>query len=387
MKEGLKMYLPQRFIKSLLLLCLTILSINGATANTTISLYTPYTRIVVPPGESIEYAIDIKNSGTYIQKTDLQVTGIPQNWNYTLKAGGWDIKQIAIEPNEKQSIKLKVDIAQNTNKGTYHFSVKTNDGNELPLTVIVSKQGSLKTEFTSTQINMVGHAKSNFNFAAKLRNMTGEKQLYALQAEADQGWVVDFKNGSNQTSAVETEPNASTAITIEVKPPLNVKKGKYTIPVRAVNRETSSEIQLEVEITGTYEMELTTPTGLLSNNITAGSEKQIELLIKNTGTSELKNIKLSASKPKDWEVSFEKDQIDHIAAGEDAKLTAKIKAYDKAIPGDYMLTLSSKTAETDAKTNMRITVKTPLLTGWIGLLIIVVIIGLLVYLFRKYGRR
>lgn len=381
------MYLPKRFIKSLLLLCLSIMTINGASASTTISLYTPYTKIVVPPGETIEYNIDIKNTGGSIQKTDILVSGIPETWNYSLKAGGWDIKQVAIQPNDKESVKLKIDISQNTNKGTYRFSVKTNDGTELPLTVIVSKQGTFKTEFTSTQINMMGHAKSNFNFSAKLKNMTGEKQLYSLQADAPEGWVVLFKTGANQTAAVETDPNAFTNISIEVKPPLNVIKGKYTIPVHAINRETSSEIQLEVVITGTYEMELTTPSGLLSNSITAGSEKPIELLIKNTGTSDLKNIKLSASKPKDWDITFDKDEIERISAGEDAKVTAKIKAADKAIPGDYLLTLSSKTAETDAKASIRVTVKTSLFAGWIGLLIIVAIVGLLVYLFRKYGRR
>lgn len=52
-------------------------------------------------------------------------------------------------------------------------------------------------------------------------------------------------------------------------------------------------------------MELTTPRGLLSSDITAGETKRIDLVVKNTGSAELKDIELSASKPVDWEVTFE----------------------------------------------------------------------------------
>ena len=41
-----------------------------------------------------------------------------------------------------------------------------------------------------------------------------------------------------------------------------------------------------------------------STEITAGDVKRIELVVRNTGSSLLKDIQLSANKPVDWEVSF-----------------------------------------------------------------------------------
>ncbi len=134
-----------------------------------------------------------------------------------------------------------------------------------------------------------------FTFTAKLKNSTTEKQLYALRANAQRGWIVTFKANYIQATSVEVEPNATEDITIEINPPDNIEAGTYRIPVSAGTNTTSAALTLEVVITGTYSMELTTPTGLLSTGITAGDEKRMELLIRNTGSSDLTGIKLNAS--------------------------------------------------------------------------------------------
>ena len=104
---------------------------------------------------------------------------------------------------------------------------------------------------------------------------------------------------------ISRPPNATQNITIDINPPANVEAGSYKIPVRAATGTTSADLELEVVVTGSYEMELSTPRGLLSTEITAGDVKRIELVVRNTGSSLLKDIQLSANKPVDWEVSFE----------------------------------------------------------------------------------
>ncbi len=68
-------------------------------------------------------------------------------------------------------------------------------------------------------------------------------------------------------------------------------------------------------------------------------------------------------------------------------VTATIKADKKAIPGDYVTNLEARTPEASSKASFRMSVKTPMLWGWIGVLIIAAAIGTVWYLFRKYGRR
>jgi uncharacterized membrane protein len=375
-----------KIFKPVFISFLGTLLLFSTAATAQITLYTPYTKVTAPPGESLDYSIDIKNKGTETATADLYVTGLPSGWTYQLKKGKWNIKQLSILPGEKKSVSLKINIPYKVRKGTHRITVTGGDY-KLPLYIVVSKQGNYETEFTCKQNNMQGHAKSNFTFSTELKNVTGERQRYALQARAPRGWEVRFKPNYKQATSVEIEPNQKVNMSIEIKPPYNVKAGTYKIPVAALNNNTSSELTLEVVVTGTYEMELTTPTGVLSNHITAGDEKKIKLVVRNTGSSRLENIKLSSSSPRNWEVTFDPKEIKNIEPGKSAEVTATVKAYEKAIAGDYVLKINASTPETNAKAAFRITVETSMLTGWLGLLVILLAIGIIYYLFRKYGRR
>lgn len=375
-----------KFLYKIFLALLVLTSIQSK-ANKEVNLYTPYTKITAPPGESIEYDINVYNNGSDTKNIDIYLSGLPKTWEYTLKAGGYSVDQISVLPGEKKALKLKVDIPMRVNKGNHPFKVIAKNFDDLALIIKVSEQGTFKTEFTSDQVNMQGHAKSSFNFTTKLKNQTGEKQVYSLQSFAPKGWNVIFKPNYKQATAVEIEPNSTSNITIEVNPPYNIQSGAYKIPVEATNRSTKASLELEVVITGTYEMSLTTPTGLLSAKITAGNGKRIELVVVNSGSSELSNIIFSSAKPKNWDVSFKPDTVPHLNAGERISVFTTIKAYEKAIPGDYVTTIIAKTSEVSEKVTFRLTVKTSLLWGWMGILIIIAILSIIFYLFRRYGRR
>lgn len=361
--------------------------IATAAEKDSILLYTPFTKISVPPGESIDYAVDVINNGDALETLDLSVSNLPRNWNYTLKAGAWNVKQVAVLPGEKKSISLRVEVPFQVNKGNYRIFLVAGEGNSLPLTVNISEQGTYKTEFTTRQANMEGHAASTFNYSADLRNRTAEAQTYALQGEVPRGWTITFRANGKQVTSVDVEPNSTVNVTIEVKPAEQVEEGNYVLPVRAVSGSSSGELKLEAVITGTYRIELTTPAGLLSYDIVAGREKKIDLVVKNTGTSILSDVQLTHAAPVNWEVTFDPKTIETILAGKEATVTAVVKADKKAIPGDYITNLEARTPEVSSKASFRMSVKTPLLWGWIGVLIILAGIGTIWFLFRKYGRR
>ena len=349
-------------------------------------LYTPYTKINVSPGASIDYSIDLINNTSRLVNANLSVSGLSSSWKHDLKSGGWTISQLAVLSNEKKTFNLKVDVPLKVNKGNYHFVVSAGEA-KLPLNVVVSQQGTYQTEFTTDQPNMQGSSTSTFTFNATLKNQTADQQLYALMANAPRGWNVVFKPNYKQATSAQVEANSSQNVSIDINPPANVEAGSYKIPVRAATGTTSAELELEVVITGSFQMELTTPQGLLSADVTAGDSKRIELEVKNTGSSLLKDIQLSANKPVDWEVAFEPSKIDMLKAGEAKTVTAILKASKKAIPGDYVTTMMAKTPEVNADAQFRIAVKTPMIWGWVGVLIILATIGAVYFLFRKYGRR
>lgn len=351
-----------------------------------IEIYTTNTKISVPPGESVDYSLDVINNSQETKRCNIRISGVPSSWTYTIKSGAYHVQQIAILQGGKKKLSFNVEVPLKVNKGNYLIKV-TAGSVTLPLIINVSKQGSYKTEFTTEQANMEGHSKSTFSFKTNLKNRTGEKQLYSLKSKTPRGWKVTFKPNHQQATSVEIEPNSATDINIDIKPPQNVAAGTYKIPVSATNNLTSAELELEVVVSGTYDIELNTPLGLVSTKITAGDEKEIELVVSNTGSAELTDIKVSAGKPSGWEVSFDPAEVPNIKAGEKTRITATVKADKKAIAGDYVLNFNATTPEVSSKLAFRIAVKTPMIWGWIGILVILLALGSIVYLFRKYGRR
>ena len=156
-----------------------LLLASAAPAADSIFLYTPYTKIAVPPGQTVDYSIDLINNTKEIINSDIYIKGLPSSWLYNLKAGTYNIRQISILSGEKKSINLSIVVPLKVNKGSYHFKIVAGIS-ELPLTIVVSEQGTFKTEFTSDQANMVGSTSSAFAYQARLKNSTAEKQLYAL---------------------------------------------------------------------------------------------------------------------------------------------------------------------------------------------------------------
>ncbi len=352
-----------------------------------LTLYTPYTLISVSPGNSVSYSIDLINNSSKVRNENISITNIPKSWNYSLTAGSYNIGELATLPKEKKSMSLKVDVPYTVRKGKYTFYVKAGENVTLPLTINVSSAGSSITELTCDQLNREGTSSSTFTYNAVLKNETVVTQQYALMANAPRGWTVAIKPNSQQATSTEVQANGTKNISYEIKPPSTVAAGTYKIPVRAVSGSTSAGLEFEIVITGTYEMSLNTPSGLLSAHITAGNEKKVELVVKNSGSADLENVTLSAANPTNWQVTFDKKKIEKIAPGQTESIYATITADKKALPGDYVINITAKTPEANSSISFRVSVNTPITAGLIGVFVIILALLGILYLFRKFGRR
>jgi uncharacterized membrane protein len=334
----------------------------------------------------VDYTIELVNHSGSTSNDEISVTGIPEGWKYSLVSGAYTPKRISVLNGEKKSMTLKVDVPFQVNKDTYRFYVRAGSST-LELIIDVTEKGSNETEFTTTQANMQGNSNSPFSYRALLKNRTAQKQIYALMSNAPRGWTCTFTVEGRSVTSVEMEPNTSKDINIELKPSSQIGAGSYKVPVRAVTGSTAANLELEAVISGSYEMTFSTPQGIVSDKLNAGGKRRLQVVVRNTGSSELSAIQLKSIPPAKWQVAYDPTQIEKLAPGAEATAYATIQSDRRAIPGDYIVTLEATTPETSSKISMRITVKTPAIWGWLGFFIIVAAIGFVIYLFRKYGRR
>ena len=255
--------------------------------------------------------------------------------------------------------------------------------------VLCSTQGMAQTSpaFTARLINLEAAANTTFTYNARLTNSAKVPRVYQLFANVPPGWNIAYKTEGYQVTSINVDSGKTQDINIEINPALETKPGKYNIAVTALTGTDSLKLNLEAVVKGTYNVTLSTPSGRLSDEITEGSRREIQLVVKNTGTIALDNLELSAQAPPQWEASFSPASIKQLEPNKESSVTVTLKVPNKTIAGDYVTTFTVKNANATSNAAFRMTVTTSLLTGWLGILIILVALGAVYYLIRKYGRR
>jgi len=241
--------------------------------------------------------------------------------------------------------------------------------------------------FTARLINIEAPVNETFRYQSTLQNSAGETRIYELKAEIPEGWRVAFKARGSQITSINMEPGKTESISIEVNPAYGAEPSKYNIPVYAVSDRDTLALKLEAVVKGAYDLELTTPSGRLSGEITEGEKTEIHLKVINNGSLALRDVSLSSQAPPNWDATFSPSEIAQLDPGKTADVIATLTVPDKTLAGDYVSRFTAKNAETKSTASYRMTVKTSVLSGWIGILVILVAIGFVFYLIRKFGRR
>lgn len=243
------------------------------------------------------------------------------------------------------------------------------------------------SNFTVRLMNIEAEVKTPFRYYATLQNDAGKEQVFELTARLPAGWIAVFRSEGSPMTALKMEPGKSRDIEVEITASPLTRPGKYAIPVTAASAGETLRLDLEAVVKGNYEVQLSTPDGRLSDEVTEGRSRQVVLTVKNSGTLPLNDLEMSAQSPTQWKAAFEPSKIDRLDPGQTRQVNVTLSVPDKTIAGDYLTTFTVRSNYATANTSFRMTVKTSLLSGWIGLLVILLAVGLVYNLIRKYGRR
>jgi uncharacterized membrane protein len=374
------------------LLMMSALAFAPATYAAALSLTTPYPSVSVAPGTKVNFDITVKgNAG---QQVALAVSGVPAKWKATLRGGGYVINAVQTDATGQATAQLEVDVPAAATGSTRITLVGTSSGfrSELPLTVQVTAQAGGDVTMTSDFPSLKGPSSSSFTFNLTLANDTAEDLTYAVTAVGPDGWqVAATLTGQSQAASAVVKAGSSAAISVAVTPADQAAAASYPIDVRATVGEKTIDAQLAVEITGTNAMTLTTPDQRLSNSGSAGSAISQQLVIQNDGTDPLQAVTISATTPTDWTVTYAPSAtVASIPAKGTSTVTASIVPSGDAIAGDYVITFKADTggsSTTSSSVDIRVTIETSPLWGFLGLGLILVVLFGLWWVFQRYGRR
>jgi uncharacterized repeat protein (TIGR01451 family) len=244
-----------------------------------------------------------------------------------------------------------------------------------------------KSGFTAKLMNIEAATSETFRYSTTLHNGSSTARIFELKTEIPFGWAIAYKVDGSQVTSINMDAGKTQDIAIEINATLTASPKKYIVPIKAVSGADTLKLNLEAVVKGSYSLALSTPTGRLSDEVTSGGQKELQLTLKNTGTLPLNDLTVTAQLPTGWETTFEPASIKQLEAGKSFDVKATVKVPDKTIAGDYAANFTATNSNTNSQIAFRLLVKTSLLSGWIGILVILLAIGIVYYLVRKYGRR
>lgn len=355
-------------------------------------LTTPFPELTLPIGEKGSIPISLRNNGLPPQRAELTVSGLPQGWTAQFTGGGKPVTAAMVGPGESRDMTLALTPPQGAKAGELQATVTAQyEGGSatLPLTIRLSDQQEGSVTLEPELPALIGSPTSSFSFRIKVTNDSTSDALFNLGADLPAGFTATFKRGYDtaEITGVPIAAGASETVTMEVKPGPGTAAGDYPVRFAVLAGKLSASTDLGIRITGTADLSLSGPGQRLSGDTTAGQASTFPFTLQSTGSAPAKNIKLSASAPSDWKVTFDPAELASLDPNQTQDVAVTITPSAKAVAGDYVVNVSANADGVSRSAQFRATVNTSTQWGIVGVIVIAAALIVLVLAVLRYGRR
>jgi len=125
-----------------------------------------------------------------------------------------------------------------------------------------------------------------------------------------------------------------------------------------------------------------------NTTVRAGKDNFFSLNVQSLSTAAIENITFTTTKPESWLIEFTPDKIDRQEAFLTQTVNVNIQPPPKTIAGDYVIGIRAAGAQVTAnEIQIRVTVESPTIWGWVGVAIIVLVVAGLIVIFMRFSRR
>lgn len=377
-------------VVSVLVLVLAALALApGATAQSGLTITTPFPSVSVQPGGSVTFALTLRATATV--RVDLSVDGLPEGWTYSFSGGGNEVRGALVQAGDETEVSLTVEVPEDAGEEPTTLTVVGTAGDEsarLQLDLVPAAEAGGTVALESDYPSIRGSTDEEFQFNLTLHNDTPQQLIFGLSATGPAGWEVSVQpTGQARAASVTVDARAEQRLEVTATAPGDAQAGTYPIVVQATADGHQAAAELAVEVTGSVAMALVAEGDRLNTTANAGSTREFQVTVVNEGTSPLADIQLTGTGPTEWEITFDPPLIEQLAPDGSAPATASITPSGNAVAGDYVVELSASAEGADETIQVRVTVETPPIWGIIGLLLIAGTLAGMVWVFRRYGRR
>ena len=359
-------------------------------------LSTDYPGVSAKPGATVTFPLYIVNGTGMQADVELTAEDLPDGWSGYFRGSDSEVSSVHVGAEQEKADSPKLSYAltvpDEAEDGDYELRIHAGGGDmeaETTLHVRVSREEAGQSDFTAEYPEQEGDSSTSFSFDTTIINNRVTPQSYSLAARAPEGWTVSFtpSGESSKVASLPVDAGKTQGLKVDVKPSETVEKGEYTVSLAAISAEDTLNLDLQITITGTYDVMFSTPTGNLSASAYAGEDAKVTMAVTNTGNVDLENLQLAAQGAADWNISFDETTIPVLEAGATKEVTAVIQPAKNAVIGDYVTVMTVSNAQVKGEADLRISVKTHTTWGLTAVAVIAAVIICLGLVIHKYGRR
>ncbi|RLE72420.1 MAG: hypothetical protein DRJ37_02915 [Thermoprotei archaeon] len=315
----------------------------------------------------------------------------PEDWRVEIKdQDGRAFSKVFLEPEQSIEGVLRVKIPPEADYGKDIITLKAcglGVCSSINFTVNVVEgyddiQLSIETPFASA------YAGSTARFKIKVRNegLSGAIVSFELKNLPETyTYTLRDKNG-NIIGQMYLESGGEEEVEISIPVPVGAEPGFIRFTLVAKGETSMAKSELGINILGKYELRILTENFYME--ATAGSKEKFYLNIKNTGYNAVSNIKVTiVSVPKNLEVEVDPKEIPVLMPGETGRFVLVISVSPEATAGDYFVEFKVEAEDISIIRLLRVSVRQRGEIAYIGLIMIVLVIIVLAFFYRRYGRR
>jgi uncharacterized membrane protein len=272
----------------------------------------------------------------------------------------------------------------------------------VPGMVLAQDEGNTDQMFLTTDFPSIqAQATDTFSYNIAIHYTSNVSQVFELAPSAPAGWnaYVTPQYDSTKISSITAEQapfSGTKSVKLSAVPPVYpyAAPGDYTISLQVTsdkeNMKASIDVTAKILPKGTLSIAPANQSGLYNTSAKSGKDNIYSVTVTNTGTSAIKNVTVSvANKPDGWDVTFTPDKIESLDVLDSQNIDVNIKPPSDTASGDYMLSLraTGEGMTNSVSMDVRVIVQTSTIWGWVGVIIILIVIVGLFAIFMRFGRR
>jgi uncharacterized membrane protein len=371
--------------------CVGVLPATISHADATLTVTTPFPSVETQPGSTVKF--DLTVVAATPEPVGLEVTGLDDGWDATLRGGGFVIHEVTAEPENGAKATLEVDVPPDAPAGDHQISLVATDAtggrSTVALDLVVAEQVDNGIELTADFPSLSGDPGGSFTYTLTVDNKTPIEQTFTFDPTGPQGWDVTASPTAEAKAQTLTIDAGNTAdLKVTATAPATADEGSYPIDVGITSAAgATGSVTLQAEVVGTPKLVLGTADERLDVSGSADSAKRVPMIVTNTGSAPLESVKLAGTAPTDWDVAFDPQQIDTVQPGETAQVTAIVTPSANAVSGDYAMTVRASAGSQSSNVDLRYTVEGSRTLGIVAIGVIAAAFLVLAGVFVKFGRR